>query len=38
MFVEISCPDDVNIFEKEDENILKYQPLAKEVPPIESAG
>ena len=31
MFVEISCPADVNVFEKEDEKILKYQPLAREV-------
>jgi len=31
MFLEISCPADVNVFEKEDEKILKYQPLAREI-------
>ena len=31
MFVEISCPADVNVFEKEDEKVSKYQPLAREV-------
>ena len=31
MFVEISCPADVNVFEREDEKILKYQPLAREI-------
>ena len=31
MFVEISCPADVYILAKEDEKILKYQGLAREV-------
>ena len=31
MFVEIACPADVSILAKEDEKILKYQGLAREV-------
>ena len=31
LFVEISCPADVNVFEKEDEKISKYLLLAREV-------
>jgi len=31
MFVEISCPADINVFEMEDEKIMKYQPFAREV-------
>ena len=30
MFVEISYPADVNVFDKEDEKVSKYQPLARE--------
>jgi len=30
IFVEISCLTDVNVFERENEKILKYQPLAIE--------
>ena len=31
MFVEISCPADVNVFDKESEKVSEYQPLAREV-------
>ena len=31
LFVEIACPADVNVLAKEDEKILKYQGLAREV-------
>ena len=31
IFLEISCPADINVFEREDEKILKNQPLAREV-------
>jgi len=31
LFAEISCPADVNVFEKEHEKISKYLPLAREV-------
>ena len=31
MFVEISCPADVNVFDEEGEKVSKYQPLAREV-------
>ena len=31
LFVEISCPCDVNVFEKEDEKVSKYQVLAREM-------
>ena len=30
MFVEISCPADINVFGK-DEKVSKYQPIAREV-------
>ena len=30
-FVEISCPADVNVFDKEGEKVSKYQSLARKV-------
>lgn len=31
LFIEISCPADVNVLDKEDDKVSKYQPLAEEV-------
>jgi len=31
MFLEISCPADVHVFGKEDQKVIKYRPLAREV-------
>ena len=31
LFLEISCPADVNVLDKEDEKVSKYQALAREV-------
>ena len=31
LFLEISCPADVNVLDKEDEEVSKYQALAREV-------
>jgi len=31
LFLEISCPADVNVLDKEDEKVSKYQALAREI-------
>ena len=31
LFLEISCPADVNVLDKEDEKVSKYQALAREM-------
>ena len=34
--MEVACPADVNVSDKEDEKVLKYQALAREVSLVPS--